>query len=181
MLDDLALIMSFFAMSFVVFSYFVKKKELYLLFQFLCIIFLILSQFFSLEYFSAIGLIIALIRTLTFFIYEKKNKLAPIIWPIIFSTCSLASYFIVNLWILNDAKPIDVIFLISLIMYAFIFRIRSLKFVRFSMLFPTGLSVIYFALTTAPIFTVLSYTFELVANIVSIFKYHVIKPKQNNT
>lgn len=178
MLYVLALITSFLAMAFVVVSYFVKKKELYLLFQFLCIIFLILSQFFSLEYFSAIGLIIALIRTFTFYVYEKKDKLAPIVWPIIFTTLSLASYFIVNLWILNTVKPVDIIFLIGLIMYAFIFRIRSLKIVRFSMLIPTALSVIYFILTLAPIFTILSYSFELLANVVSIFKYHVLKPKQ---
>ena len=127
MLEIMALITSFIAMALVVISYFVKKKELYLLFQFLCIIFLIISQFFTLEYFSAIGLVIALIRTYTFFVYEKKDKLAPIIWPIIFTTLSLASYFIVNLWILKTVKPLDILFLIGLIMYSFIFRVRSLK------------------------------------------------------
>ena len=178
MLEIMALITSFIAMALVVISYFVKKKELYLLFQFLCIIFLIISQFFTLEYFSAIGLVIALIRTYTFFVYEKKDKLAPIIWPIIFTTLSLASYFIVNLWILKTVKPLDILFLIGLIMYSFIFRVRSLKIVRYTMLVPTGLSVVYFVLTFAPIFTTMSYAFEIVANIVSIFKYHIIKPKQ---
>lgn len=176
--EVLALIASFIAMSFVVCSYFVKKKELYLLFQFLCIIFLILSYFFSVEFFAMVGLIIALIRTLTFYLYEKKGKLAPLIWPIIFATLSLASYFIINLWILKAVKPIDILFLIGLIMYAFIFRIRDLKIVRFTMLCPTTLSVLYNVLSHAPIFAVLSYTFELIANVVSIIKYHVLKPKQ---
>ncbi len=176
--EVLALIASFIAMAFVVCSYFVKKKELYLLFQFLCIVFLIISYFFSLEFFAMVGLVIGLIRTLTFFLYEKKGKLAPIVWPIIFSTASLASYFIINLWILGTVKPIDILFLVGLILYAFIFRIRDLKIVRFTMLVPTSLSVLYNILASAPIFAILSYSFELVANIASILKYHVIKPKQ---
>ena len=124
------------------------------------------------------GLIVALIRTLVFYLYEKKGMLAPLIWPIVFTILSLASYFIINLWILGTIKPVDTIFLIGLIFYAFIFRIRDLKIVRFSMPIPTGLSLLYNVLSHAPIFAVLSYAFELSANIVSIFKYHVIKPKQ---
>lgn len=178
MMDVLALITSFIAMSFVVFAYFIKKKELFLLFQFLCIVFLIISQFLVFEFFSAVGLIIALFRTLVFYVYEKKEKLAPLIWPIVFTSLSLASYFIINLWILNTVKPIDIIFLIGLILYAFIFRIRDLKIVRFTMLIPTTLSIIYYVLISAPVFTVCSYSFEFLANIVSIFKYHVLKPKQ---
>ncbi len=178
MFKILALITSFIAMALVATSYFVKKKELYLGFQFLGIIFLILSQFFSFEYFAAVGLVIALIRTFTFYLYEKKGKLAPIIWPIIFTILSLASYFIINLLILKTLKPLDILCLIALIFYAFIFRIRDLKIVRFSMLAPTSLSIFYYVLINAPIFTILSYSFELLANIVSIFKYHVLKPKK---
>lgn len=178
MFEVLALISSFIAMSFVVVAYFVKKKELYLLFQFLCIIFLIISYFFTAEFFAMAGLVVALIRTLVFYLYEKRGLLAPIIWPITFTTLSLASYFIINLWILKTVKPVDTIFLIGLILYAFIFRIRDLKIVRFSMLFPTGLSLLYNILSNAPIFATCSYAFELTANIISIFKYHVIKPKQ---
>ncbi|MBO5754430.1 MAG: YgjV family protein, partial [Clostridia bacterium] len=64
----LALITSFFAMSFVVTSYFMKKKEKYLLFQFLCIVFLIISYFFTEQFFAMVGLVIGLGRTLTFFL-----------------------------------------------------------------------------------------------------------------
>lgn len=177
MFKTLSLITSFIAMALVATSYFVKKKKLYLIFQFLGIIFLILSQFFSFEYFAAVGLIIALFRTFTFYLYEKNEKLAPIYWPIIFTILSLVSYFIINLWILKTLKPLDILCLISLILYAFIFRIRDLKIVRFSMLAPTSLSIIYYFLISAPIFTVMSYSFELIADLVSIFKYHVLKPK----
>ena len=174
----LALIASFFAMSFVVVSYFVKKKEHYLLFQFLCIVFLIISYFFSLEFFAMVGLVIGLGRTVTFFIYEKKEKKAPILWAFFFSGLSLASYFIINLGFLGEAKPLDILFLVGLMMYAFIFRIRNLKTVRFLMLAPTLLSVLFNVLSHAPIFAILSYSFELGANILSIVKYHVLPQKK---
>ncbi len=173
----LALIASFFAMTFVVISYFVKKKERYLLFQFLCIVFLIISYFFSLEFFAMVGLVVGLARTVTFYLYEKKGQKAPILWSFLFSLLSLASYFIINLVVLGEAKPLDILFLVGLIGYAFIFRIRSLKAVRFLMLAPTVLSVLFNVLTAAPIFATLSYCFELGANIVSIFKYHVFGRK----
>ena len=178
MLYILALITSFIAMVCACSSYFVKKKELYLFLQFICIIFLISSQFLSLQYFSAVGLVIALARTVTFYAYEKKGVVAPIFWSFVFAGLSIASYFIIDLWILKDARFVDVLCLVAFICYAFVFRIRDLKFVRFGMLLPTFLSVTYFIITKAPIFTILSYSFEFCANITSIFKYHVFKHKQ---
>lgn len=174
----LALVASFFAMTFVVISYFVKKKERYLLFQFLCIVFLIISYFFTVQFFAMVGLLIGLGRTLTFYLYEKKEKRAPILWAFLFAGLSLASYFIINLFVLGTAQPLDLLFLVGLIGYAFIFRIRSLKTVRFLMLAPTLLSVLFNVLTHAAIFATLSYSFELLSNIVSIFKYHVFVKKE---
>lgn len=169
----LSLIAGFIAMTFVVISYFVKKKQFYLLFQALCILFLIISYFFSVQFFAMIGLAVGLFRSLTFFFFENKGKNAPIYWSFIFSLLTLASYFIVNFGILKTAQPLDVLCLIALCLYAFIFRIRNLKIVRFTMLFPTALSILFNALTSAAIFVTLSYVFELSANIISIFKYHV--------
>ena len=168
-----ALIASFFAMTFVVISYFVKRKERYLLFQFLCICFLIISYFFTAQFFARVGLVIGLGRTFTFFLYEKKGKNASILFSFLFSGLSLASYLVINLWILGEAQPLDILFLVGLIGYAFIFRIRNLKTVRFLMLIPTLLSVLFNILTAAALFATLSYTFELLANILSILKYHV--------
>lgn len=174
----LALIASFFAMIFVAISYFVRKKERYLLFQFLCIVFLITSYFFTKQFFAMVGLVIGLGRTLTFFLYEKKGSRAPIFWAFLFSGLSLASYLIINLGIMKSAQPLDLLFLVGLIGYAFIFRIRSLKAVRFLMLAPTVLSVLFNILTHAALFATLSYSIELGANVVSIFKYHVFTKKE---
>ena len=177
----LALIASFFAMTFVVISYFVKKKERYLLFQFLCIVFLIISYFFTVQFFAMVGLVIGLGRTAVFYLYEKREKQASILWAFLFSGLSLASYLIINLLILGTAQPLDILFLVGLIGYAFIFRIRNLKTVRFLMLAPTILSVLFNVLTHAAIFATLSYTFELGANIISILKYHVFVKKETTT
>jgi hypothetical protein len=175
--EVLSLIASFIAMAFVICSYFVKKKN-FLLFQSLCIVFLIISYFFDLKFFAMVGLIVGLARSLTFYYYEKNDKEAPIFLAVIFSILTLASYFIINLWIFGDSKPVDIMYLVGLLCYIFIFRVRDIKKVRFLMLIPTVLSVLYNVLSTAPIFATLCYVFELSANVVSLIKYHVIKVKQ---
>lgn len=169
----LSLIASFFAMAFVSISYFTKRKEHYLLFQLLCIVFLIISYFFNLQFFAMVGIAIGGFRALTFYIIERKNKQASILLSILFAFLTLLAYFIVNLKILKTANPLDILYLVGLVAFAFIFRIRNLKIVRFSMIIPIALSILFNILTHAPVFTILSYAFEFSANIVSIFKYHV--------
>lgn len=169
----LALIASFIAMAFVVMAYFVKKKSYYLLCELLCIVFLVISYFFTVQFFAMIGLFIGLCRTITFFAYENKAKPAPLYWSFIFSVLTIVSYFIVNFGILKTAQPLDVLCLSALVAYAFIFRVRNLKIVRFTMLVPTVLSIFFNLLTGAALFATLTYVFELCANVVSIFKYHI--------
>ncbi|MBQ8374041.1 MAG: hypothetical protein IJX98_00510 [Clostridia bacterium] len=91
---------------------------------------------------------------------------------------TIASYFIVNFGILKTAKPLDILCLSALVMYAFIFRIRNLKIVRFTMLIPTVLSILFNVLINAAVFATLTYVFELSANVISIFKYHVFGEKE---
>ena len=173
----LALLASFIAMNFVVTSYFVKKKSLYLLFQALCIIFLVISYFFTVQFFAMIGLAVGLLRTLVFFAYEKKEKQAPILVAFLLSALTVASYFAVNYGILKQADSLDVILLIALILYPFIFRIRDLKTVRFTMPVPTALCILYNTLSGAALFASLTYLFELTANVVSVYKYYIL-PKE---
>ena len=169
----LALIASFLAMSFVVVSYFVKKKSLYLLFQALCIVFLITSYFFTVQFFAMVGLAVGLLRTFVFFVYEKKDKQAPLWIACGLAILTLASYFIVNFWVLGQSDPLDSLLLIALVGYAFIFRIRDMKTVRLTMPVPTALCILYNSLSGAALFASLSYTFELTANVLSIYKYHI--------
>lgn len=178
--ETLAFIVSFIAMVLVASSYFFKQKKLYLAFQASGIVFLILSYLFTGEYFAMIGLSIGLARTLLFFDYERRNKSAPIGLAFFFAGVTLAAYFIVDFGILGRAKPLDILYLSALVLYAFVFRMRDLKRLRFAVLAPTSLSVLYNILSGAVPFVIVSYSFELGANIVSIFKYHVFH-KKNKT
>ena len=172
--EALSFIASFIAMAFVVSSYLVKNKTLYLACQALCIVFLIVSYFFAVNFFGMIGWAVGLARCLTFFLYERQDKIAPIAWAFVFASLTLASYFIVNLGIMKQAKPVDILCMTALIMYAFIFRIRSLKIVRFTMLVPTVLSITYNLLIQAAVFVTLTYVFELCVDLVSIARFHIL-------
>ena len=165
---------SFLAVVFVVTSYFVRKKSLYLLYQSLCIVFLILSYFFGRQPFAMIGLFIGLCRSVTFFLYENKGTKAPIAWSFVFAALTVAAYFVVNFVILKQGQPLDTLCMAALIMYAFIFRIRNLRVVRFTMLAPTLLSIAFNVLTHAAIFATLTYVFELGATLTAIVKYDIL-------
>lgn len=170
----LALIAGFIALTLIVISYFVKRKELYLFYQMTGIVFLAVSYFFNLQFFAMVGLGISVMRSLTYFLYERKNKKAPLYFAFIFSFLTLLSYLIINIWILKSTRPFDIILLVACCLYAFIFRIRNLKTVRFLMLAPTILSIFYNTLSGSALFVSLTYVFELTADVVSIFKYHII-------
>ena len=175
----LALVASFFAMSFAVSSYFVKKKYLYLLLQMFCILFLVASYFFSLQFFAMIGLLISLARVVAYYAYEKKDAVAPLWWAYLFSGLTILAYLLVNLMILKTAQYADLLLVLSNIGFAFVFRVRDLKIVRFGMLIPIILAVLFNTITNAPLFATASYSFELCANVISIYRYHIRgeKPK----
>ncbi len=175
--DILSIISSLIAVVLVSCSYFSKKKN-FLLFQSLCIIFLIISYFFNLQFFSAVGLFIGLIRTLTFYFFEKSGNIAPISISVTFALLTFLSYFVFNLQLLKGNSPVDLLYLTALVLYAFIFRITNQNTVRLLMIFPTSLSVLYNVLSNAPIFATASYLVELISNVISILKYQIIKVKQ---
>ena len=98
----------------------------------------------------------------------------------LFATLAVGAWVLVNVCILKNAKWIDGIFIVSLISYAFIFRIRNIKIVHYTMIFPLALSIIYNLLSWTTIFTVYSYAFELLADIVAIIKEYVQEQKKEN-
>lgn len=174
----LSLVASFIAMAFSFVSYFLKKKSLYLLFQILCIAFLAVSYFFTTQFFAMVGMTIGLIRTLVYFLYERKNRLAPLWIAFVISAASLISYIVLNLIILKTASFFDILLLIGVIGYAFTFRIRDLKTFRFWVLLPTIASILYNTLSGAAFFASLSYTLDLIADVVAIYKYHIRPQKK---
>ena len=125
-----------------------------------------------------VGLAIGLVRSILFFVYETKDKTAPMWLSVAVSIATIAAYFVVNVWILHTVQPLDILCLTACILYAFVFRIRNLKTVRFGMLAPTTLSLLFNILAHAALFATLSYAFELAANLLSIYKYHIKKEKR---
>ena len=170
----LSVILSFIGLAVVVVAYFINNKSVYLFLQASCMLLMVLSYLFINEYFAMISLAVALSRTVTYFVYEKHNKRAPIWLAFLFSGMTISVYFIVNIGVLGTAKPIDIICLATQCLYTFIFRIRNLRIVRYTVCAPTVLGVIYNLAISAPIFSVLIYAFEFGANIVAILKFHTI-------
>lgn len=175
--EEWALVVSIVVMLVMCSSYFFKKKSLYLAMQGMGIAFLMVAYILLREYFAMIGLVIGLARSMVYLLYEWKDKETSIWWAVLFSALGVACYVVINLWVLRSAKPYDLIYLVGLIAYAFIFRIRNLKLVRYLVLIPTALSIAYNALISAGIFVVISYSFELGANLVAIVKFRLQEKK----
>lgn len=174
----LALVMSFIAMSLLIGSYFFKDRTYFLLFQSLGIVFLILSYLFDGLYFAMIGLMVGLSRTFSYFLYEKTHTRAPVSLAVLFCMLTLAAYAVVNLWILKNPAPVDIINLAALCGYAILFRIKNVKLMRYLILLPTALSVLYNVLCGAAVFVAISYVFEIAANIYAIVKFNILDKKK---
>ena len=169
----LALVAGFLAMLFVGTSYFFTQKKKYLFFQATGIVFLITSYLFDGAYFAMIGLGLALIRTLVYFAYEQKEKITPVWVAVAFSLVTVSAYFIVNWWILKAVKRMDLICVASLVGYALVLRVPDLKKVRYFVLLPISLSIVYNAFSGSAVFVTISYSFELFMSVLAIFKYQI--------
>ena len=167
-----AQIVSFSALAFSVISYFVSKKN-YLFFQALCMVGLVLSFLLKSNFFAMVGMTIGICRAVTFFLYEKCDKDAPIALSFLFGGLSVAAYLIINVWIQGVGKYEDIFYLLSLISYAFSFRIRDRRTLLYVTLLPTSCGVIYSVISYTTLFVFLLYAFEFSANVVAIGKLHI--------
>ncbi len=177
--DVLAQIVSFFALAWIVASYFVSKKN-FLLFQAIGMVCLILSYLFKGNFFAMIGVGLGLLRAIIFYVYEKREKEAPVILSFVFAGLVVCAYFIINVGIQKTGKYEDILYVVSLAFYAFTFRIRDRKRLLYTTLIPTSLALIYNIVCYATVFVVFTYAFELVANVVAIFKFHFDKNRKSN-
>ena len=169
--DKIALLISFIAMLMYGSSYFFKNKSTYLMFQGFGGLSLVFSYLFMGEYFAMISLFLGLSRTITYFLFEKKDVSIPI-WVVVANCMVLVlNYIVVNVLILKSANFVDILLVISFCLYAVVFSFRNLQMVRYTVTIPLALTVIYNILINAPIFTVISYSFELTVAIVTIIYY----------
>lgn len=154
-----------------VISYLFKSKSMFLFFQGLGVFAMLLSYLFGEQYFAMITIAVSITRTATFYIYEKKDKEAPIAFAYLFAFLAICAYFIVNLLILKTANPLDILHLTAQASYAFLFRMRDIQFVRRVIIIPHCLAILYNLLLGGMLFVALSYVFELLADLYALFKY----------
>ncbi len=169
-----AQVVSFIALLLIVLSYFASKKN-YLLLQTLGMGGLLLSFLLKASFFAMVGMGIGIARAVTFFVYEKRGKNAPLALSFLFAFLNVAAYLIVNVWIQGSAKPEDILYLLSLVCYAFTFRIRERRTLLYTTLLPTAFGLAYTIVSFTTVFVLISYAFELLANIVAIVKLHFDK------
>ncbi|MBQ3528920.1 MAG: YgjV family protein [Oscillospiraceae bacterium] len=169
--DRIALLISFVAMLMYASSYLFRKKSTYLVFQGLGGLSLVFSYLFMGEYFAMISLFLGLSRTITYFCFEKNDKSIPV-W-IVITNCAVLflNYLIVNVIVFKTANWVDIILVITYCLYAIVFSFRNLQIVRYTITIPLALSVLYNVLIHAPIFTVISFSFELAVAIATIIYY----------
>lgn len=175
--EPLSLIASFLGMGFAMSSYFVKKKNLFLVWQGGAILFLALSCLFKLHYLPVITYGIALVRVLVYYQFEKADKNLSVWIKTFFALLNVVAYFVLNAISGTKFNAIDLLLIIASIMYAYIFGIRNIKLLRFMFIIPTVISIVYYIITCAAIFVTISYLFELLANLTAIccYKYWEIK------
>ena len=173
--ENIATIFGAAAVILVVISYFANNQSKYLLFQALNMGSLAISYLFSCEYFAMIGISVSMARTITFFLISQKGKSAPLILSFFFAFLNLLAYVIVNLLILKTTQPIAILYVIALVTYSFIFRIKNMKKVRFLMLFPLTLTIMFNLFSNASIFAAISYVIELIADVIAIIKNNLKK------
>ncbi len=164
--EKLSLICSFIALIFAVLSYFVKKKQFFLICQGGSIIFLMLTTFFDMNYFVSLSYLLSITRVITYYVIEQKTgKASPFFVMMIFAVLVVIVFIILS--VVNGYKPIDLLSLTGSVIYVFLFAIRDMQTLRALFVIPTIMFIVYFIITTGPIFTIISYSFELIATVVA--------------
>ena len=174
-----AFLTSFIAMLLIAGSYFVKKKDSFLILQSFGVTWLLVSYLCSGQYFALVGLGIGLCRMLAYYVYEKRNETAPVWVASCFIVLTLIAYFTINFGIEKTARFIDIVYLVSLIGYILVFRMRSLVRMRYFAFIPIVCAALYNAFSGAAIFAVITYVFEFCANALAIIKHFIFDKKEN--
>lgn len=154
-------------------SYFFKRKRNYLILQLTGNVCLSLSYLFMGAFFTMVSALIGVARGLICYLYEKKDKQVPI--PVVAAICLsiISSYAVINLVILSDPSPWDLLYLVASCLYAVTFTIRNIKVMRYAVLVPHSFAVAYNLLARAPISSAISYGIELAVTVAAIIRFAV--------
>ncbi len=167
--ETVSTIIGFVAMLFAMSSYFVKKKSIFLVAQAGAILSLAFSCLFIEQFYAVASYTIGLTRVVVFYLFEKKDKRVPRWLIAFFVALYVVFYVIVNVIILETFNKVDVLLVIANVFFTVAFSIRNLSLLRYIFLIPLVICVIYFIiLPGGSIFVIISYTFELFANVFAI-------------
>lgn len=151
---------------------FSKKQQLFL--QSAGMTLVMLSYLLMQQYFAMVGLAVALSRTLTFFIYESKDKKAPLALSFLFAGLTLLSYFVVNVIILEKYASWDILYLTVLVSYAFIFRIRNPLLMRSINVIPMTSTIVYGFCIEATPFVLFAYFLDCSVNLIALIQQDLL-------
>lgn len=149
-------------------SYFMKKRWQYLIAQGASILLISLSNLLLALYYAFIASGVSLSRIVVYYFLEKKNKEPTFTIKTFFAGLVVFSYIITNLIILRDFNPWDIMLMAINVSFVYIVGIRNITIMRYCMLPPTLLAILYCIIVQTAIFTTFSFVIELISNIVAI-------------
>lgn len=161
-------------------SYFFGNKKKYLILQLSGNVFLSFSYFFMGAYFTMVSVAIGIVRGFVCYTYEKNDKKVPLYMIIGLCFVTVLSYIIINYVVLSGASsPWDILYMVASCMYAITFAMRNIKLMRYVILIPHTMAILYNLLVKAPISSAISYGIELVITIVAIIKFYILEKRTN--
>lgn len=161
------------AIVLVLIGYMVNTKKKQLILSILANILIILSFLFLGAYTASLGIVVATIRTIIFFIYELKFKEVPN-W--IISSVFLLLIFSTAINNIETINPIDLIPMISLMLFTLGFRIRKLVYMRLFFIIPLIMFLVYDLIIFAYSDVILK-VMELVVISITTVRFFVRKTK----
>lgn len=171
MLYTLSLIFSFCGMASAASSYLLKKKWQYLIAQGGSILLIAVSNLCLALYYACISSLVSVVRIVVYYYLERRDKEANFYIKTLFAGLVVLSYVITNVIILKNYIWQDVMLMLINCSFVYIAGIRNLKVLRYCMLLPVALAVLYCVLMNAAIFTTCSYAIEFIANVIAIIIY----------
>lgn len=168
----LSQIMGIIALIIIAVSYFSKNKKFFLFLQIFANFFYALSFIFVNAFTAGINTFISIVKVVCFYFYEKVNKKAPLYFVVIFIVCYI------TVGIIFYRNILDIIPIVTAIIFSFAFWIRDMVYVRFLIVFPNLLLIFYSIMTQAYTSALLS-VLEISVIVIAILKDYFERRKIN--
>ena len=162
----LAQIMGGIALLIVLISIFSKDKKYYFAMQVVANVFYALSFIFNGGLVAGINSLISVMRVLILYIFERKKITPPKYLILVFSACY------VTIGAIFFARPLDVITMITPIMFTVAMWMKNMQLVRYMMILPNVLLSIYALLLQVYTSAILD-AIEALVLIIAIVKFHL--------